>query len=133
MRKPSADIAPPTNGPATPADATAGLHDALVEAIAERVAAKLASPPITGLVTARVLAERLSVSVDFVYAHADQLGVVRLGNGPKARLRFDLERAEAQSAEAARRVNGGATRRTRRRREPALPPGVPLIPGRSER
>ena len=35
------------------------------------------------------------MSEAWVYRHADELGVERRGSGPKARLRFDLERARA--------------------------------------
>ena len=117
------------NGAAPPP----GLDKETVEAIAERVAAKLAPAQATGLVTARVLAQRLSVSVDFVYEHAEELGVIRLGNGPKARLRFDIERAQHLRAEAAQRANGQPPKRKRQRPKPELPPGVPLIAGRRKR
>jgi hypothetical protein len=40
-----------------------------------------------GLVDARELAEELGVSIDCVYAHATELGAMRLGSGPKARIR----------------------------------------------
>ena len=39
--------------------------------------------------TARRLAARYAVGVQFIYAHADELGVIRLGAGPSPRLRFD--------------------------------------------
>ena len=39
--------------------------------------------------TARRLAAHYAVGVHFIYAHADELGVIRLGAGPSARLRFD--------------------------------------------
>jgi hypothetical protein len=45
------------------------------------------------LVDAQALAVVLGVSRDFVYEHADELGALRLGNGPKARLRFDVDAA----------------------------------------
>ena len=65
-----------------------------IEAIAQRVAELLAdrlAPPAARerLVDAVQLAELLGVERDWVYAHATQLGGVRLG-GPKGRLRFDL-------------------------------------------
>lgn len=41
------------------------------------------------LVDAAALAAELGTSRDWVYEHADELGALRLGNGPKARLRFD--------------------------------------------
>lgn len=41
------------------------------------------------LLTATELAERIGVSRSWVYEHARELGAVRLGPGPRARLRFD--------------------------------------------
>jgi hypothetical protein len=42
-----------------------------------------------GLLTARQVAVRFNVDRGWVYAHATELGVVRLGDGPRPRLRFD--------------------------------------------
>jgi pantoate kinase len=83
-----------------------------VEAIAEATARKVVEiarePTKTfGLVDARELAGELGVSLDYVYAHAAELGAMRLGLGPKARIRFDLHRArqalEARSVRPAKR------------------------------
>jgi hypothetical protein len=41
------------------------------------------------LLTATEVAHRLSVARSWVYEHSNDLGVVRLGDGPRARLRFD--------------------------------------------
>lgn len=41
------------------------------------------------LLTATEVAHRLSVARGWVYAHAGELGVVRIGEGPRPRLRFD--------------------------------------------
>jgi hypothetical protein len=38
-------------------------------------------------------ADTLGVARSFVYEHADTLGVVKLGNGSRPRLRFDVDRA----------------------------------------
>ena len=46
----------------------------------------------SGLVDAAGLARVLAVSRAFVYEHADELGAIRLGDGAKARLRFDGRR-----------------------------------------
>ena len=51
---------------------------------------------MTGLVTAAELARLLGVGRSFVYDHAAELGAVRLGAGPKARLRFDPDEAVAR-------------------------------------
>ncbi len=82
------------------------LSAADVEAIAEATARKLAEfigerGKTFGLVGPRELAEGLGVSLDYVYAHAAELGAMRLGSGPKAPIRFDLDRAR-QSLEARR-------------------------------
>lgn len=45
------------------------------------------------LVCARELAEVLGTTRGYVYEHKAMLGAVRLGSGPKARLRFDPEKA----------------------------------------
>ena len=44
------------------------------------------------LVDATEFARLLGVSRDFVYAHADEYGAVRLGSGSRPRLRFDPRR-----------------------------------------
>jgi len=43
----------------------------------------------TGLVDAAELARLMGVSRDHVYRRSAELGAVRLGTGPRARLRFD--------------------------------------------
>ena len=99
-------------------DVTLSAED--VEAIAEATARKLAAfiaerRKTFGLVGPRELAEGLGVSLDYVYAHAAELGAMRLGSGPKARIRFDLDRAR-QSLEARRNGQPGESPRPRRPR-----------------
>jgi len=72
-----------------------------IDAIAERAALRvvqLLERPDAGreyqFIDPKVLARKLNVSVDYVYAHAMELGAMRLGDGPKARLRFDLQTAQ---------------------------------------
>jgi hypothetical protein len=65
-----------------------------VEAIARRVAeltdaTRPAAPPAVRYVDAAEVARALGVDRDWVYAHARQLGAIRLG-GTQGRLRFDL-------------------------------------------
>jgi hypothetical protein len=89
----------------------------MAEAIARRVVELLGgSPPRSGvrLVDATAVAESLGVERDWVYAHADQLGAVRLG-GPKGRLRFDLQVIDEQLA------NSGGPRRIHGRRSAPRP------------
>src|SRR5665213_2547510 len=67
------------------------LDDVDIERIAARVADLLQEEDPTGarFVDAMVVARKLNVDRDWVYAHARELGGVRLG-GPRGRLRFDL-------------------------------------------
>jgi len=66
-----------------------------VEAVARRTVELLRDdrPSTFALIDARELAGQLGVSVDYIYEHATQLGAIRLGNGRRARIRFDLATA----------------------------------------
>ena len=68
-----------------------------IEALAARVAELLeergARRPSGSLVDAAELARRLGTDRSWVYSHASELGAIRLGDGPKARLRFDPDAA----------------------------------------
>jgi hypothetical protein len=71
------------------------LDPADIEAVARRTAelvARGAGQPQARYLDAAQLARVLSVERDWVYAHARQLGAVRLG-GARGRLRFDLQHA----------------------------------------
>jgi hypothetical protein len=54
-----------------------------------------ARPARGRLVDAAVVADALGISRDCVYAHAAELGGKRIGEGPRGRLRFDLDQALA--------------------------------------
>jgi hypothetical protein len=105
------------------------------EAIAEQVAELAVFPGRVGLVDARALAAELGVARDWIYANAERLGGVRLGDGPKARLRFDVERAREALSEAviAEHVDADHQPAPRRRGRPPrqATPGVRLIQGRA--
>jgi hypothetical protein len=105
------------------------------DAIAEQVAAFVLSRERRRLVDARTLALELGVARDWVYANAERLGVVRLGTGPRARLRFDLEQARRALFPAERgaeiSAESDAGRAIRRRPRRHLQAGVRLIQGRS--
>jgi hypothetical protein len=71
-----------------------------VEAIAVRVVELLEERgPGTAagqeMITAEEVARRFGVKAAWVRRNADRLGAVRLGDGPRARLRFDPERVAA--------------------------------------
>lgn len=88
-----------------------------IEAIAERAAHRVVqmldrpSERTHQLLEAKELAQELSVSVDYVYAHAADLGAMRLGDGPKARLRFDLRIAQRAMRERKQPPSAIARRR----------------------
>jgi hypothetical protein len=88
------------------------LDDHTIDTLAERVAALIgpSAPTPTpvqapsgevrgrslgALLSAAEVAARFNVDRDWVYVHADQLGALRLGTGPKPRLRFDPDRVAA--------------------------------------
>ena len=77
------------------------LKPATIEAIAQRVAELLTprSPaePASALIDAGELARRTGVSRTWIYQHAAQLGAIRLGDGPRARLRFGADTVERLS------------------------------------
>lgn len=65
---------------------------AFVDAVARRVVELIhetENPLPVELLTVAEVARRYRVRPDWVYAHKNELGVIRLGTGPKARLRFD--------------------------------------------
>ena len=78
------------------------LAEAVAERVVERLGAEPAAPPSqpAGLVDAATLARVLAVSPSYIYSRSAELGARRLGSGPRARLRFDLERAAEAHASA---------------------------------
>ena len=81
------------------------LDPQAVEAIARRVVEILERRGLQGreLVDAAELARRFGIERSWVYTHAIELGAVKLGDGPKPRLRFDPQIA----ARVLRRVGEG--------------------------
>jgi|SRR5271165_1474970 len=134
--------APRTGAWARVRRAVTELTPETIEQIAERVAELLGRDhrqrPVEAarLLEASELARRLGVSREWVYEHATELGAIGIGDGPRPRLRFDPEVAEA--ALAARRrgrdpaVPNLADTPSRRRRQQATS-GVPLLPVHSPR
>lgn len=93
--------------------APARLHPADLEELAARIVERLgtaapAAVETPRLVDAASLAERLGVSPAWVRDHAEELGVQRLGTGPRPRLRFDLDQAvKAYASSTAREGSRG--------------------------
>jgi hypothetical protein len=107
----------------------------LVDAIVERVAGLLRETPARGgLVDAAAIAAALGVSRDCIYAHAVELGGERIGNGPRGRLRFDLDQALAawtacsHSKESHTPKPPAATGNPARRRGQRMDSGPELLP-----
>lgn len=106
------------------------LDEASVEAVAHRVAELLRGESTAGeLVDVAEVARRFNVSRDYVYEHAAELGAVRLGGGPRARLRFDLETVAERLGASAE----SPPRLARPRRRGAKAPGAELLPVRGSK
>ena len=62
---------------------------AIAEQVAELLRRRDAADDPRALLTAGQVAARFNVDRSWVYAHAGELGVVRIGSGRRPRLRFD--------------------------------------------
>jgi hypothetical protein len=108
-------------GSGSPLVPSAGKENAPASAVG---AVSGAATGLPALLTAAEVAERFGVSAEWVRDHADELGVVRLGDGPRPRLRFDAETVAAALTSRAGRAESGeaiepagaASRPTRRPR-----------------
>jgi hypothetical protein len=85
------------------------------------------------------LARHLGLTRAWVYQHADELGAVRIGNGPRARLRFDLPTATAalgsrggdRNAQPEGSLSSAGARRRPRRQPLETVPLLPVNPPRT--
>jgi hypothetical protein len=116
---------------------TVELSPETIDAIAHRVVELLqeSSPQPNKLLTAAELARHFGVSRDWVYEHANELGVIRLGEGNRGRLRFDMQVAAEAISARTRTTTAQPTptpkrRRGRPRKRPAS--SIPLIPYRGD-
>ena len=94
---------------------------AFVDAVARRVVELLRAEGVVSregprLLTVAAVSGEFGVSSDWLYANATALGAIRLGSGPRARLRFDR-------ATIADRIAKVATNGSRRRSSPRGPRG----------
>jgi hypothetical protein len=101
------------------------LHPEDVELLARRVAELVRGEPELGYIDTASVARMLSVSHDWVRAHASELGAVRLGEGPRGALRFDVERVRGLLE---RRSFGGRADEPQKPRGRPRGTGVPLVP-----
>jgi hypothetical protein len=105
------------------ADRLTGSDPAFVDAVARRVVELLRAEgelPLAGprLMTVAQVRDELGVSADWLYANAEALGAIRLGSGPRARLRFDrttIAQRVATLASDGRRTRSARGRRKRAR------------------
>lgn len=106
--------------------------DLLAEHVAARVITHLSAqaPADAGLLDATEAARRLGVARSTVYDNAAQLGAVRLGTGPKARLRFPPAAIAAYAAQRNRTPEQPRTPRPVRPRRTSTTTanGTPLLP-----
>jgi hypothetical protein len=112
----------------------ARLHPADVEAIARRsaelVLAAVESTRTPRLVDAASVAALFGVDRGWVYEHAEQLGAVRLGDGARPRLRFELETARGAFVGPGA-TNGEPSETPEDARSPGRRRRAPASPGRS--
>jgi acyl-CoA reductase-like NAD-dependent aldehyde dehydrogenase len=97
------------------------------EIVVERLREEAAvAPAMPRMLSAAEVAERFAVTADWARANADRLGAVRLGDGPRPRLRFDPAKVEAAlnslpigNGSPDERSCSGSAIPPRRRRSPA--------------
>jgi hypothetical protein len=102
------------------------LDETTIEAIAVRVVELLGDRATADiLVTAEELGRRLGMSRSTIYERADEFGAIRIGTGPRARLRFDpakvLERLGSEPSPPRLTTRGRSRVATRRPRPSLLP------------
>lgn len=64
------------------------LPDDQIDEIVDRLAQRLIAQHHNELITAGELAHRIGLSREWVYAHSQSLGVIRVGDGERPRLMF---------------------------------------------
>ncbi len=105
-----------------------------VEQVAIRVAqllrhdqrqAETNAPSTPGWMTTKELAHHLKLNPAWVYEHAEELGAIRTGDGPKARIRFDLYTATEALKRHQKQAPPTATPTPRRRRTAPRPAPYP--------
>ncbi len=119
------------------ASARIKLDPPTVEAIARRVVEILERRGLQNreLVDATELARRFGIERSWVYSHAIELGAVKLGSGPKPRLRFDPQIAARVLRKAGEQTTADPPARSGKRADrPSAGGGseVRLLPIRGE-
>lgn len=109
------------------------IDQAQLELLADMVAERLRGPRLDGrLVGVREVAAFLDVEESYVYEHAVELGARRLGDGPKARLRFSLrevdERVSCLGSRGSKSLPAAPAKALRRRRVAGSGTNIDLLP-----
>ena len=87
--------------PAAIDEIAARFTDAVVARVVELIKADGVIVEVTGArawLTAQEVAQLLGVSREWVYAHADELGAMRIGSGPRPRLRFPAQSVDGRDS-----------------------------------
>jgi hypothetical protein len=104
------------------------LDPSSIEAVAQRVAELLKDTDTeSSLIDAAEVARRYGLARSTVYEKAGELGAIRLGNGPRARLRFNPETVAKQlsgGSDGSPFPEGGQWPTRRRRRRSVAPAGA---------
>ena len=125
-----------------PAPELVRLAPEQIEEIARRLLELLspvAAPAPEPVIDAAEVARRYGLDRAWVYAHADELGAIRLGDGSRPRLRFDPETvvdkltARFGSERSEGRSKPISTRKRTPRERPDSGSGVPLLPIRGRK
>jgi hypothetical protein len=110
------------------ADRSEEADRSFVDAVARRVVELLREEGVVScegprLLTVAAVSQEFGVSTDWLYANARALGAIRLGSGPRARLRFDratiADRIAKVASHAARDRSSQRAKRRRGTREDA--------------
>ena len=113
-------------------DGAVRLDHESIEAIARRVA-ELVSPPAPAdappvrLLSATEVSQALGVERSWVYEHAIELGAIRIGDGPRPRLRFDLKTVRGRLGDVSTAHAAPSAPDTGRSMR-ITPDSVPLLP-----
>ena len=118
------------------ADPSGEADPGFVDAVARRVVELLREEGAISregprLVTVAAVSQEFGVSTDWVYANAGPLGAIRLGSGPRARMRFDratiADRIAKLASHAARNRSSQGGKRRRGTRDGADGDLLPIL------
>jgi predicted DNA-binding transcriptional regulator AlpA len=105
------------------------IAEAVVDLLADRSLVVYAGPtPAARVLKAREVARLLGRSLPWVYEHATELGAIRMGSGPKARIGFDLATIEQWKRDHQLAAPAARKPARRRSRRSAIATGANLIP-----